>query len=77
MPRFFINRPIVAIVISIGLSLLFTWLGLAIAYFAPYAVVGFYITSLAFGTYVCVRFFDLVQHQRAHGASPTRTRMAA
>lgn len=71
------SRPGVAIVISIGLSLLFTWLGLAIAYFAPYAVVGFYITSLAFGTYVCVRFFDLVQHQRAHGASPTRTRMAA
>ena len=27
----------------------------AIAYFAPYSVAGFYITSLAFGTYVVVR----------------------
>jgi zinc/manganese transport system permease protein len=48
-------RPSAAIALSIVLSVVFTWLGTSIGYFAPYAVVGFYITSLAFGTYLAVR----------------------
>lgn len=48
-------RPSLSVVLSVLLALLFTWLGLAIAYFAPYSVVGFYVTSLAFGTYALVR----------------------
>lgn len=48
------SRPGVAIPTSIGLSLAFTWLGLAIAYYVPHPV-SFFITSLAFGTYVVVR----------------------
>ncbi|HEY8687416.1 MAG TPA: metal ABC transporter permease [Chloroflexota bacterium] len=71
------SRPGVAIGLSIALSLVFTWLGLAIAYFAPYAVVGFYITSLAFGTYVGVRLLELAGHQLAHAGNPARTRLAA
>jgi zinc/manganese transport system permease protein len=44
-------RPYVSVGLAIGLALIFTWLGLAIAYFTPYPV-GFWITSVAFGTYV-------------------------
>jgi len=48
------TRPAVAVWLSVMLALCFTWLGLAIAYFAPYSVVGFYITTLSFGTYALV-----------------------
>jgi zinc/manganese transport system permease protein len=47
------SRPPLAIAISSGLGILFTWFGLAIGYFTPYPV-GFFITSFAFGTYVLV-----------------------
>lgn len=50
----FTSRPSLAVVIGIGLSLAFTWLGLAIAYYSPHPV-SFFITTLAFGTYVIVR----------------------
>ncbi len=52
-------HPTFAVGLSVFLALVFTWLGLAIAYFTPYPV-GFFITSLAFGTYVLVRLFKLV-----------------
>jgi zinc/manganese transport system permease protein len=48
-------RPPVAIVLSVVLALAVTWAGLAVAYFAPYPVVGFYVTSFAFGAYAVVR----------------------
>jgi zinc/manganese transport system permease protein len=48
------SRPSIAIPTSIGLSLAFTWVGLAIGYYVPHPV-SFFITSLAFGTYVVVR----------------------
>jgi zinc/manganese transport system permease protein len=47
-------RPGRALAITTGLSLGFTWLGLSVAYFSIYPV-GFFITSLAFGTYLVVR----------------------
>lgn len=47
-------RPSVAILLSVVLSLLFTWGGLVLAYYLPYSL-GFFITSLAFGTYLAVR----------------------
>jgi zinc/manganese transport system permease protein len=50
----FTSRPSIAIVTGIVLALLFTWLGLAIAYYSPHPV-SFFITSLAFFTYVGVR----------------------
>ena len=50
----FTSRPSIAIATGVGLSLAFTWLGLAIAYYSPHPV-SFFITSLAFGSYVVVR----------------------
>jgi zinc/manganese transport system permease protein len=50
----FTSRPPLAIAAGVGLSLAFTWLGLGIAYYSPHPV-SFFITSLAFGTYVAVR----------------------
>lgn len=48
------SRPGLAIALASVLALLFTWLGLSIAYFTPYPV-GFFITSIAFGAYLLVR----------------------
>jgi zinc/manganese transport system permease protein len=53
----FTSRPSVAILTGIALALLFTWLGLAIAYYSPHPV-SFFITSLAFFTYVGVRISE-------------------
>src|SRR4029077_16788805 len=50
----FTSRPSLAILMGIVLALAFTWLGLAIAYYSPHPV-SFFITSLAFLTYVGVR----------------------
>jgi zinc/manganese transport system permease protein len=50
-------RPAVAVGLCVLLALLFTWAGLAVAYFTPYPV-GFFITSFAFGTYVLVRLLQ-------------------
>ncbi|MDF5713225.1 MAG: metal ABC transporter permease [Rhizonema sp. NSF051] len=52
------SRPGIAVGLSIFLALFFTWAGLAIAYFTPYPV-GFFITGLAFGTYILVRLFQV------------------
>ena len=51
------SRPSIAIATGIVLALLFTWLGLAIAYYSPHPV-SFFITSLAFATYVAVRLAE-------------------
>lgn len=55
------SRPPLAVGISALLAVLFTWVGLTAAYFGPYSVAGFYITSLAFGTYLLVLFFKNAQ----------------
>ena len=47
-------RPLQGFVLTVGLSLLFTWLGLAAAYFSNRPA-GFLITTFAFGTYVLIR----------------------
>ena len=48
------TRPASALLLSVLLALLFTWGGLVIAYYLPYPL-GFFITTLAFGTYLVVR----------------------
>jgi zinc/manganese transport system permease protein len=53
-------RPAIATLVSMLLALLFTWAGLAVAYFAPYPV-GFFITSFAFGTYGGVRLLQPIR----------------
>jgi zinc/manganese transport system permease protein len=47
-------RPGLGLALTIAMSLLFMWGGLAIAYFSLYPV-GFFVTSLAFATYLGVR----------------------
>jgi zinc/manganese transport system permease protein len=47
-------RPARGLALSIVLSLAVTWVGLSLAYFSDFPV-GFFITSLAFGTYVAIR----------------------
>ena len=56
----FTSRPALAIAYGIGLALAFTWLGLAIAFYSPHPV-SFFITSLAFATYVVVRIAEPVR----------------
>ena len=53
----FSSRPPIAILIGIVLALAFTWLGLAIAFYSPHPV-SFFITTLAFATYLAVRLFE-------------------
>jgi zinc/manganese transport system permease protein len=50
----FTSRPPLAIVTGIALALGFTWVGLSIAYYSPHPV-SFFITSIAFATYLVVR----------------------
>lgn len=53
----FSSRPPIAIAIGIVLALAFTWFGLAIAFFSPHPV-SFFITTLAFATYLVVRLSE-------------------
>jgi zinc/manganese transport system permease protein len=55
-------RPLRAIPISIGLALLFTWGGMIIAFYLPYPL-GFFITTLAFATYLGVRGQEALRSQ--------------
>jgi zinc/manganese transport system permease protein len=56
-------RPGRGLMLSIALSLVFTWLGLAVAYFTVYPV-GFFITTLAFTSYALIRLGRAVPAQR-------------
>src|SRR5438270_4117902 len=47
-------RPVLALAISVGISLAVTWLGLAVAYFTDVPV-GFVVTTLAFAPYLALR----------------------
>lgn len=62
-------RPLPGLALAIGLALLVTWLGLAIAYFSPYPV-GFWVTTLAFGLYVLVRGGGAVRERARRPAPP-------
>ena len=64
----FTSRPPAAILIGILLALLFTWLGLAIAYYSPHPV-SFFITSLAFATYVGVRLSEPILRRMRQSAA--------
>jgi zinc/manganese transport system permease protein len=54
------HRPAAAIAISAGLALLFTWAGLTVAFYSPHPV-SFFITSMAFGTYLVVRLIGALR----------------
>lgn len=57
-------RPARAIAISVVLALAFTWVGLFVSYYLPYPV-SFFITTLAFASYVLVRFGAFMRQQFA------------
>ncbi len=50
----FTSRPGRGVLLSAGLAVLFTWAGLAVAYYQPYPV-GFFITTIAFLSYIVAR----------------------
>jgi len=56
-------RPSHGIVVSAGLAVLFTWAGLTVAYYVPYPV-GFFITTIAFGSYVVARLLSYLAARR-------------
>jgi zinc/manganese transport system permease protein len=66
----FTSRPPAAIMSGVLLALAFTWSGLTIAYYSPHPV-SFFITSLAFATYLAVRLAEPVgQRLRGSSAAP-------
>src|ERR1700720_4522676 len=64
----FTSRPSIAIVTGLVLALIFTWLGLAIAYYSPHPV-SFFITTLAFATYVGVRLSEPIRSRLQRSAA--------
>ncbi len=50
-----VSHPFIALILSAGLALAFTWLGLTIGFYAGYPV-SFVISTLAFVTYISVIF---------------------
>jgi zinc/manganese transport system permease protein len=49
------TKPLRAIIVSVAVALLATWLGLFIAFYEPYPV-SFFITSIVFLLYLLIRF---------------------
>jgi zinc/manganese transport system permease protein len=52
-------RPGLGVALSVAIALGITWVGMGIAYFTVYPI-GFFVTTLAFGSYVAVRFGRLL-----------------
>jgi zinc/manganese transport system permease protein len=61
-----VRRPYRALALSAALALLFTWVGIGVAFYTPYPV-SFVISALAFGAYLLV-----VIAQRIGGATSRR-----
>jgi len=51
------KRPVQGVAISVGVSVLATWVSLFVSYYLPYPV-SFFITSLTFGGYLVVRVWQ-------------------
>jgi zinc/manganese transport system permease protein len=67
----FTSRPFAAILTGVLLALAFTWAGLSIAYYSPHPV-SFFITSLAFGTYLVIRLAEPISVRLRLRAANTR-----
>jgi len=52
------TRPMVEIILSVILAVVFTWSGLVAGYYTPFPV-SFFITTFAFGFYVLVRVINV------------------
>jgi zinc/manganese transport system permease protein len=62
----FTTRPSRGVLLSALLAVLFTWSGLTVAYYFPYPV-GFFITTIAFWSYILARVLSDVIARRAAG----------
>src|ERR1700730_497387 len=62
----FTTRPSRGVLLSALLAVLFTWGGLTVAYYLPYPV-GFFITTIAFWSYILARVLSYVIARRAAG----------
>jgi zinc/manganese transport system permease protein len=62
----FTTRPSRGVLVSAVLAVLFTWAGLTVAYYVPYPV-GFFITTIAFWSYILARVVSDVIARRAAG----------
>jgi zinc/manganese transport system permease protein len=62
----FTTRPSRGVVLAAILAVLFTWAGLTVAYYLPYPV-GFFITTIAFWSYILARVLSDVIARRAAG----------
>ena len=62
----FTTRPSRGVLVSALLAVLFTWAGLSVAYYLPYPV-GFFITTIAFWSYILARVASGVIARRAAG----------
>ena len=62
----FTTRPSRGVLLAAVLAVLFTWAGLTIAYYLPYPV-GFFITTIAFWSYILARVLSAVGARRATG----------
>ena len=62
----FTTRPSRGVLLAAILAVLFTWAGLTIAYYVPYPV-GFFITTIAFWSYILARVLSDVIARRAAG----------
>ena len=69
-------RPTRGLALSIALSLGFTWLGLAIAYFTIYPI-GFFITTFAFASYALIRLAKAAPALRSRRSGWLPSRLGA
>jgi zinc/manganese transport system permease protein len=57
-------RPLVSLVISVGLALGTVWIALFVAYYSPYPI-GFWLTSIGFGGYLAGAAAAVLRSRRA------------
>ena len=62
----FTTRPSRGVLVSAVLAVLFTWAGLTVAYYIPYPV-GFFITTIAFWSYILARVVAPALTRRGRG----------
>lgn len=68
----FTTRPSRGVLLSMLLAVLFTWSGLTVAYYLPYPV-GFFITTIAFWSYILARVLsDVIARSAAGRVRPWR-----
>jgi len=58
------SRPYTAMLLSGALAIVFVWIGLALAFYLPYPA-SFFITAVAFGTYLAALIGNRVLHNAA------------